>query len=118
LSAVAHDAAGNISTATTISVVVNNPVPDTTAPSVQITSPASGSTLAKNLKVTVVATDNVAVTRVDLFIDGKLYQSATASNTSFTWNTAKVTNGTHTLQAFAYDAAGNKGASAVVTVTK
>jgi hypothetical protein len=36
----------------------------------------------------------------------------------FTWNTSKLTKGTHTLRAWAYDAAGNVGSSALVSVKK
>src|SRR5258708_2397661 len=36
---------------------------------------------------------------------------------SFSWNTTNSANGSHTLQAMAYDAAGNVGTSASVTET-
>jgi hypothetical protein len=85
---------------------------------VQITSPASGTKIARNVKVTVAASDNTGVTNIELYIDGKLYQSLAGSSASFSWNTAKVSAGTHTLQAFAYDAAGNKGTSTIVTVSR
>jgi len=44
--------------------------------------------------------------------------SSTACPASFTLNTRKWAAGRHALQAFALDAAGNRGASAIVTVTK
>jgi thermitase len=118
LYAVAQDAAANLGNSSTVTVTINNPVPDTIAPLVQITSPASGTKLAKNAKITVSASDNVAVTEIDLYIDGKLYQSATGSTATFSWNTAKLSAGSHTLQAFAFDAARNKGDSTIVTLTK
>jgi hypothetical protein len=114
----AYDAAGNAGTSTTVAVTVNNIPPDTTAPTVQINSPANGSKVSKNVKISVSANDNVGVTSIDLYIDGKPYQSVAGSTASFSWNTVKVSAGNHTLQAFAYDATGNKGSSAIVTVTK
>jgi hypothetical protein len=70
------------------------------------------------VKITVSASDNVSVTEIDLYIDGKFYQNAIGSSATFSWNTAKVAGGSHALQAFAFDAAGNKGSSAIMTVTK
>ena len=66
----------------------------------------------------VIANDNIGVTKVDLMIDGKLYSTSTSAMPVFTWNTSKLSRGQHTLQSIAYDAAGNKGSSTVVTVNK
>jgi hypothetical protein len=72
----------------------------------------------KNTKIYVSASDDVAVTRVDLFVDGKLLSTSSSATTVFSWNTMKVARGSHTLQALGYDAAGNQGSSAAVTVYK
>jgi len=120
LEARAYDAANNVGS-TSISVTVrNSTVADTTSPSVAITSPQDGSkiTTTKTLKVYVSASDNVSVTKVELYIHGKFFGSSTSSSAVFTWNTGKVTKGAHTLQAYAYDAAGNIGVSSLVTVYK
>ena len=74
----------------------------------QITSPTSGATVLKSTKVYVTASDNAGVTRVDLLVDGKLYSTSSSSTPVFSWNTMKVARGSHTLQAVAYDAAGNQ----------
>jgi thermitase len=119
---VAYDAAGNAGSKeqtvsvnnTTTSVVTT----DTTKPVTVITSPITGSTLGKKATIKVSATDNVKVVRVDVFADGKLVGSATTSTASVSWNTAKLSNGSHTITSIAYDAAGNAGAAAAVTVTK
>ena len=119
LKALAYDAAGNVgSSSVTVSVNNISQPADTVAPSVQITSPASGVTLMKNTKIYVSASDDVAVTRVDLFVDGKLLSTSSSATTVFSWNTMKVARGSHTLQALGYDAAGNQGSSAAVTVYK
>jgi len=118
LLAKAYDAAGNVGVSASITVTVQNATPDTSAPTVRITSPATGAKVSKSVGISVAASDNVGVKRVELFIDGKYYQSSTSASVVFSWNVSNATKGQHTLQAFAYDAAGNKGASAIVTVNK
>jgi len=90
---------------------------DTTAPTVSITSPSSGATVSGTVTVSASASDNVGVSRVELWVDGALHSSDTTSPYSFSWNTTTVANGSHSLQARAYDAAGNVGTSSTVTVT-
>jgi hypothetical protein len=118
LQIIAYDAAGNFGTAASIIVTIQNTIPDTILPSVKITSPATGTTVTKNCKVSVAASDNVAVTRVNLYVDGKSVSSTTTSPYVFTCNISKLARGQHTLQAFAYDVAGNIGSSTTVSVTK
>lgn len=114
LQAKAYDAAGNVGTSSSRSVTVSN---DKTAPTVSISSPAAGSTLSGTVSVSMSASDNKAVTRVDLLVDGKVVASDTTSPYAISWNTATVANGSRTLQAKAYDAAGNVGTSASRSVT-
>lgn len=118
LQAKAYDAAGNVGSSATVSVSVQNAAADTTPPSAAILSPATGAKVAKTVKVSVTSSDNVAVKRVDLLVDGKVYASSTSATVDFSWNTSKVSRGSHSLQAVAYDAAGNPGRSATVTVQK
>ena len=68
LTAVARDAAGNITTSTGRTVTVNNA--DTTAPTVSVTDPASGATVSGTVTLTANATDNVGVTSVQFLVDG------------------------------------------------
>jgi YD repeat-containing protein len=118
LSAIARDAAGNKTTAT-VSVTVNNPVPDTTPPTVSITSPVAAATVSGTVSITATASDNVGVVGVQFQLDGtNLGAEDTASPYSASWNTNTATNGAHTLSAIARDAAGNKTTATVsVTVT-
>jgi hypothetical protein len=58
------------------------------------------------------------VVKVQLLTDGKLYATSFSSSPVFSWNTGKLSRGQHTLQAVAFDAAGNSGRSALVTVQK
>ncbi|MEX2647288.1 MAG: S8 family serine peptidase [Gaiellaceae bacterium] len=90
---------------------------DTTPPTTSITSPANGATVSGTITVSASASDNVGVTRVELFVDGSLAGTDTSSPYSFSWNTASVADGSHGLQTRAYDAAGNVGSSSVVNVT-
>ena len=94
------------------------PPADTSAPSVAITSPVSGTILSKTTYVKVSSSDNVGVTQVKLYIDGSLAYTSSNSTFTYTWNTNYLPKGTHTLQAFAFDAALNKGSSTIVSVKK
>ena len=119
LQARAYDAAGNMGSSGFITVTVLNVTPDVTPPTVQITSPVNGASVAgKTMHVDVTASDNVGVTRVDLLVDGKFYATSSSASPVFTWRTGKLTRGSHFLQALAYDAAGNSTRSAAVTVYK
>lgn len=89
---------------------------DSTAPGASVTAPLPASTVSGLVAVNVSATDNVAVSRVDLWVNGKLLASDTASPYAFTWDSTTAANGSNTLQAKAYDAAGNVGTSTTVTV--
>jgi subtilase family serine protease len=94
------------------------PIVDTVAPSVTITTPTNGATLSVNTSVYVTTSDNIGVTRVDLYADGVLVSTSTSAPFTTKWNTKKTARGSHILQTKAYDAAGNIGTSAPVNVSK
>jgi C1A family cysteine protease len=114
--ATAKDAAGNSAT-NSISVSQNVVSADVTAPSVSITSPASGSTVSGTVSVGVSASDNVGVKSVALSVDGTVVSTLTAAPYNFSWNTTNVADGNHSLSAKATDAAGNVNTS-TITVAK
>jgi hypothetical protein len=90
---------------------------DTTAPSVSLTAPASGATVSgSSVGFAATASDNVGVSKVEFYVDSSLVNSDTSSPYSYSWNSTSVANGTHTVLAKAYDAAGNN-ASKSVSVT-
>src|SRR5712692_6646903 len=94
------------------------PSPDTTPPTVGITSPGSGATVSGTIAVTANASDNVGVAGVQFKLDqANLGAEVTAAPYSVYWNTTTASNGSHTLTAVARDAAGNQSTSAPVTVT-
>lgn len=86
---------------------------DTVPPAVTVSVPPS---VSGTVTLTATASDNVGVTRVDYLVDNNVVGSATASPYSVSWNSATVPNGSHTVTARAWDAAGNSGNSSV-TVT-
>ena len=90
---------------------------DTTPPTTSVTAPAAGSTVSGTVTVTATASDNVGVTKVELYVDGTLLASGSASPFSASWNTTGAANGAHSLTSKAYDAAGNLGTSSAVSVT-
>jgi YVTN family beta-propeller protein len=119
LKAVAYDAAGNSAPSAIVSVTVSNvtaPPPDTTPPTASIASPTGG-TVSGVITISASASDNVGVTRVDLAVNGTVVASDSAAPWQFAWDSHGVADGAVQLKAIAYDAAGNSGASAPVTVT-
>ncbi len=113
----AYNSAGNsgysnIGTATTDGAVV-----DTIAPTVSILNPSNGAKVRGTVYISVNASDNVGVSSLKLFIDGKLVSSGNASSMSYSWNTRKASVGTHTISSEATDPSSNKGSKAV-SVTK
>ena len=113
VTAVARDAAGN-SSSSQRSVTVSNTTSsgDTTAPTVGLTSPASGSTVTGSVSVAASASDNVAVVGVQFKIDGgNLGTEDTTAPYSVSWSSANVSNGGHNVTAVARDAAGNTSTS-------
>jgi len=118
LQAVAYDAAGNAGQSAPVNVTVSNaiaPPPDATPPTVSIASPTGGD-VSGIVTIGAAASDNVGVTRVDFYVNGNLAASDASSPFQYSWNTTTLPNGAATLQAVAYDAAGNNGHSAVVSV--
>jgi peptidoglycan hydrolase-like protein with peptidoglycan-binding domain len=100
-----------------ITVAASGVSVDTTPPVTSITSPANNANVSSTIQVSATASDNVGVTSVSLYADGSLVATDNTAPYTFSLNTASLTNGSHTLFAKAYDAAGNIGTSANVTVT-
>jgi len=125
----AKDAAGNVSASLSRNITITLPAPsptpsptptvtpDTTAPSVSITSPASGSFVRGTVTFAVSANDNVGVKKVELFRNGVLVATDTTAPYSFDWNSNSVKNGSYVFTAKASDAAGNIRTSTGVNIT-
>jgi Bacterial Ig domain len=91
--------------------------PDTTPPIASITSPAPAATTSGVATVVTSASDDRAVVRVEVLLDGALLGSAVAAPYQIAWDTTRSANGGHSLKAVAYDAAGNAGHSSPITVS-
>ncbi len=89
-------------------VTAGSPAADTTPPSVFISAPADGVTIAGTLNVAGTATDNISVTKVEIRLDsGDWAQAAGTTSWSLTLDTTKFLNGSHILAARSTDSAGN-----------
>ena len=110
-----RDAAGNL--AVSGDFTFRTAATDLTLPTVAVTAPGAGATVAGTVSVTATASDNVGVSGVQFRLDGgNLGAEDTAAPYSVSWNTTSTANGNHTLTAIARDAAGNQRTSAGVTV--
>lgn len=107
---------GRVNAAKLVSTAV--PVADTTAPVTTLTNPKDGASIAglRSVTISVSSSDNVGVTKAEIYINGRLTATSSAGSYNFSWNTSKLAKGAYQLQSKAYDAAGNVASSAVVTV--
>ena len=112
----AYDLAGNTSGRATLDASAG--ACDTTPPTVAITAPAAGATVANTVSVTANAADNDQVSGVQFRLDGaNLGAEDTTGPYAVSWDTRTVANGAHTLTAVARDPSGNITTSANVAVT-
>lgn len=120
ISARAVDAAGAIGSATinvTVTGAVTSGGPDRIPPVINIYYPAQGAVLSGEVEIKAEATDNVGVKYVFFYIDGKLHKMImNAPPFVDLWDTTRVADGPHVLQARAMDESENAGSSAEVTV--
>lgn len=107
LTARAYDAAGN-ATSASVSFTVANAAADTTAPTVAITTPSSGTTVGHQVAVAGTAADGTGVSSVAVRLDGGAYQSASGTSSwTASIDASAATDGSHTVTARATDPAGN-----------
>jgi subtilisin family serine protease len=91
-------------------------MPETISPSVSIASPANGAKVKGAINITATAADNVGVVRVEFYRDGVLLDTDLTSPYAVSWDSQTITDGSYSFTAKAYDAAGNLGTSAAVTL--
>ncbi|HEY8133472.1 MAG TPA: Ig-like domain-containing protein, partial [Thermoanaerobaculia bacterium] len=85
---------------------------------VALIAPTNGATLSGTVQVTATSSDNVGVIGLQFYLDGvALGPEGTAAAYTYSWDTTKTANGSHTLKAVARDAAGNSATSATISVT-
>jgi phosphatidylinositol-3-phosphatase len=92
--------------------------PDTTPPTVSITSPLNGAVVPRRTTVTIAASasDNVGVTKVNFYVNNTLKCTDTTAPSSCVWFVPSKRHANYALVAKAYDAANNVGTSNTVTV--
>lgn len=121
ISATAVDAAGNVGSSASVTLSVSNvAASDTQAPVVAFSKPANNTRLSGNtVSITTSASDNAGTAgiRQTLYIDGAQVATTTGATLSYTWNFKKASDGAHTFQVVARDAAGNTS-QATTSVTK
>jgi hypothetical protein len=110
LRAVAADQAGNSSS---VSITVTVLAIDTTPPQVRFVNPEDGDSLRGDVRINVGASDNVAVTRVEVYIDNQLFATLTRAPYTVNWRTANAAKGNHTLMCIGFDAAGNNATTSI-----
>lgn len=90
------------------SITVTVVIPDLTAPTVAISTPANGATVAGTVSIQGTAADNQALSKVEVRVDTGNYVLATGlANWSFGLNTFSLNNGSHSVIARATDVGGN-----------
>ena len=90
---------------------------DTTAPTVSLTAPAAGTTVTGNVTLAANASAASGISKVDFLVDGVVVGSDSSPSYSYSWASSTVTNGSHGIQARAYDIAGNASTSTAAYIT-
>jgi hypothetical protein len=117
LSAIASDSSGNQTTATPVTITINNTAPaDTIAPIASVISPGDGSAFASGsiVNISASATDDVGVASVAIMVDGIQIANLNSSPYSANWT---ATVGNHTIAAQSTDNSGNLSAVASVSIS-
>ncbi len=91
---------------------------NTVPPTVSMTAPATGATIAGQTTLAANASDPVAIAGVQFLLDGApLGAEVTSAPYTLVWNTTTVSDGSHTLAARARDSAGLSTVSTAIPVT-
>jgi len=107
---------GRIDAARAVAAARATVASDTQAPTISITSPTGGK-VAAVVPVDVNFSDNVGVARAEFYVNGSKVATDESGPFAFAWDTSTYGDGTYTLVAKAYDAAGNVGTSPSVSVS-
>lgn len=99
-----------------VAVGIAQPPRDITPPTVEIIYPRGGDIVSGAVIVSVGASDNVGVAKVELYRNGILFATDYDEPYEFYWDTTADPDGEYTFVAKAYDSAGNVGESKPVTV--
>ena len=106
LVAKATDTAGMQERSPMVTVLVDN-----APPTVNLIQPGRRATVAGPAPMEAEASDRVGVAQVRFLVDGKSVGTAEVSPYRTTWDSVSVSNGVHTVEATAFDRAGNHATS-------
>jgi alpha-glucosidase (family GH31 glycosyl hydrolase) len=96
---------------------IADPVYESVPPTINLMTPTNGATVSGTVSISGFASDNVAVARVEVSIDGGAWTLASGTTTwSYSFNTQSVLNGLHTIAARATDSSGNTSPIPTATV--
>lgn len=85
---------------------------DSTSPTVSVANPRANALIGASVSISASASDNKAVTKMGIIIDGVLRTTVAGNQIAYNWSTAGLASGsTHYIKIVAYDAANNVGAS-------
>jgi len=121
IGAISCDPSGNCTTASTVTVVVDNIGGDTTPPKVSIWNPRGGDIVADTTKISVYSSDddpnpvNVCYSIDGVELECKL-MGAGKADIHFLWDTTTFSDGSHNISAESCDPSGNCTTASTVTV--
>ena len=100
---------GIVDAAAAVAAVSGGVVLDETAPTVTITAPAQGAQVNGQVSLTAAASDDTGVSKVEFYLGDTRLATDVSAPYAYSWNSASVADGDHTLTVKAYDEAGNAG---------
>lgn len=115
LAAQTTDATGITGTSAVVLVTVANG--KVTGPTVQITSPTTGSILSSTVTLYATAGSSQGIANVSFAVDGAPVGSVTAAPYMIAWDSTTIKDGQHSITATATDTLGNSTTSVPATVT-
>lgn len=77
-------------------------------PTVKVTSSAASDVVWNTVTLTIEATDDKKITKIEVKVDGTVADTQTSSPFDFKWDTQKVTDGSHTIVVTATDDSGKE----------
>jgi hypothetical protein len=93
-------------------------LPSTVAPTVRVTTPASGATVNGTVPLTATASDTTGITSLQFTVDGTAVgPRLTSAPYTYNWDSTTLANGTHTIGAVAVNGVGTRGTATGVSVT-
>lgn len=107
--AVVYDTIGQ-SDDDSVTVTVENDKP----PTVSIVSPSNGETVSGTITIRVDASDDVRITKVELYVGDDFVDSDGTQPYSFGLDTNALPNGSHFIKVYAYDTAGQTATAEIV----